>query len=578
MEPTQPVPGTAEAASFRQGQVEAHQRARAADERFPFNTGRLAAQALQRLGVEHLFTLSGGHLFPLYDGCVEQGIHVVDHRHEEAAGHAAEAYAKFTRRPGVCAVTAGPGVTNVVTSMAAAQFNRSPLLVLAGRAPEYRWGAGSLQEYDHIPVVTPITKSAQTVRQGDRAHLAIFEAWHESMRGAPGSTFIDIPLDVFVGGVDEGAVEWPEAEISTGDVDPGAVDRAVAVINAGERPVIMAGTGAYWHHGETALRALAETANIPVFMNGLGRGLLPADHPNAFSRSRSAGLGGADVLVLVGTPLDFRLNFGQSPPLAPGVKLVRIDATAADLNRNHDDDAGIAGDIGAALAALAERVDGAAHRQTREAFLAQLRDRELASAEKDRPLLESTAGPIHPLRIYGELARRLDRDAVVIGDGGDFISYAGKYVATYEPGHFIDPGPFGGLGLGAPSAVAARLAHPDKQVVLLLGDGAAGFSLMEFDTLVRHRLPVVAIVGNNSAWGLEKHPMEMMYGWSVAAELNPAARYDQVVVAFGGHGEYVTDPAEIGPAIDRAFASGLPAMVNVACDPAVAYPRSTNLA
>ncbi|GAC1332952.1 MAG: acetolactate synthase [Candidatus Dormibacteria bacterium] len=578
MERTQQVPGTAEASEYRRTRVAAHQQARSANERFSFNSGRLAAGALARLGVKHLFTLSGGHLFPLYDGCVEQGIHVVDHRHEEAAGHAAEAYAKFTRQPGVCAVTAGPGVTNVVSSIAAAQFNRSPLLVLAGRAPEYRWGSGSLQEYDHIPVVAPITKSAQTVKQPDRAHIAIFDAWEESMRGAPGATFIDVPLDVFVGSVDESEVEWPSLAAGVPEVDPGAVTRAAEVIDAAERPVIMVGSGAYWHHSEGALRDLAEKANIPVYMNGLGRGLLPADHPNAFSRSRGAGLGGADVLVLVGTPLDFRLNFGQSPPLAPGARLVRIDATPADLNRNHEDDAGIAGNIGAALAALAEKVDGSAHRVEREAFMAGLRDREVASTEKDRALLESAASPVHPLRIYGELARRLDRDAVVIGDGGDFISYAGKYVSTYEPGHFIDPGPFGGLGLGTPSAIAARLAHPDKQVVLLLGDGAAGFSLMEFDTLVRHRLPVVAIIGNNAAWGLEKHPMEMMYGWSVAAELNPAARYDQLVVALGGHGEYVTEAAEVGPAIDRAFASGVPALVNVACDPAVAYPRSTNLA
>jgi acetolactate synthase-1/2/3 large subunit len=339
----------------------------------------------------------------------------------------------------------------------------------------------------------------------------------------------------------------------------------------------MAGTGVYWHGGEGALRELAESAGIPVYMNGLGRGLLPADHPNAFSRSRGAGLGGADVVILLGTPLDFRLNFGQSPPLAPGARLVRIDALPSDLNRNREDDAGIAGNIGAALAALAEQVDGAANRQSRQAFLAELREKERAAEAKDRPLLESDVDPIHPIRIYGELAKRLDRDAVVIGDGGDFVSYAGKYVASYEPGRFIDPGPFGGLGMGVPSAVAARLAHPDKQVVLLLGDGAAGFSLMEFDTLVRHRLPVVAIVGNNNAWGLEKHPMELMYGWSVAAELNPGTRYDQVVEALGGHGEYVTRPGDIGPAIDRALASGAPALVNVACDPAVVYPRSANI-
>jgi acetolactate synthase-1/2/3 large subunit len=198
--------------------------------------------------------------------------------------------------------------------------------------------------------------------------------------------------------------------------------------------------------------------------------------------------------------------------------------------------------------------------------------------EKDRALLESDAEPIHPMRLYGDILKALDRDAVVIGDGGDFVSYAGKLVPTYEPGHFIDPGPFGGLGMGPASAIAARLARPDKQVVLLLGDGAFGFGAMEFDTMVRHRLPVVAVMGNNNAWGLEKHPMEMMFGWSVAADLNAGARYDRVVEALGGHGEFVTKPVDIAPALKRAFDSGLPALVNVACDPTVAYPRSANLA
>ena len=578
MDRTQRIAGAEDAAAFHRAKISDLQRQRSADERFPFNAGRLAARALKLLGVDHLFTLSGGHLFPVFDGCVEQGIHIIDHRHEEAATHAAEAYAKFTRNPGVAAVTAGPGVTNAVSGIAAARFNRSPIVVLSGRAPDHRWGAGSLQEYDHIPLVGPITKSAVTIHDGSRAHIAVIDAWQESMRGAPGPTFIDIPLDTLVSGVEESEVQWPEVRQGTPDVDVDAVDRAAAIINAAERPMIMAGSGAYWNHAEVPLRELALIAEIPVYMNGLGRGLVPADHPNAFSRSRGAALGGADVVILLGTPLDFRLNFGQSPPFADGARLVRVDALASDLNRNRKDDAGIAGNIGAALAALVERVDGSANRGSRTTFMAGLRDLERASEQKDRVLLESDSDPIHPLRIYGELTRRLDRDAVVIGDGGDFISYAGKYVATYEPGHFIDPGPFGGLGMGSPSAIAARLAHPGKQVLLLLGDGAAGFSLMEFDTMVRHRLPVVAVVGNNSAWGLEKHPMEMIYGWSVAAELNPDARYDQVVVALGGHGEYVTRPADLGAAIDRAFASGLPALVNVACDPAVAYPRSTNLA
>ena len=578
MDRSQPVAGSRGAQAFHRAEIAEYHRKRSADVRFPVNAGHLVARAMKRLGANHLFTLSGGHLFPLFDGCVEQGIHIVDHRHEEAASHAAEAYAKFTRQPGVCAVTAGPGVTNALSSIAAAHFNRSPMVVIGGRAPDFRWGQGSLQEYDHIPVVSPITKSATTLHDGSRAHIALYDAWQEALRGAPGPTFFDVPLDTLIGGIDEAAIQWPELTTEQPAVDQDAVAAAAAIINDAERPVIMAGTGTYWHHGEAPLRELAQKARVPVYMNGLGRGLIPADHPNAYSRSRSVGLGAADVVILLGTPLDFRLNFGGSPPFAGGARLVRIDSLESDLNRNRRDDVGIAGDIGAILAVLVEQVDGGAHREPREAFLEQLGQQERAAEEKDRALLESDADPIHPLRVYGELATRLDRDAVVIGDGGDFISYAGKFVATYEPGHFIDPGPFGGLGMGAPSAIAARLAHPDKQVVLLLGDGAAGFSLMEFDTMVRHRLPVVALMGNNHAWGLEKHPMEMMFGWSVAAELNPNARYDRVVEALGGHGEYVTAPAEVGPAIDRAFASGVPALVNVACDPNVAYPRSTNLA
>jgi acetolactate synthase-1/2/3 large subunit len=548
---------------------------READVRFPYNSGRLLADALKRLGTQNLFTLSGGHLFPLFDGCVASGVRVIDHRHEEAAVHAAEAWAKLTRVPGVAAVTAGPGVTNAATGLAAATFNRSPILVIGGRAPDFRWGQGSLQEYEHIPVMATVAKKAVTVHDGDRVHIAATDLWHEALAGAPGATFMDVPMDVMLTSLEESSVEWPEAPTAPADPDPELIERAAELIDRAERPVVISGTGVHWHHGEEGLRRLAETAGLPVYMNGLGRGTLPADHPNAFSRTRSAALGKADLVILLGTPLDFRLNFGQPPLLSDGYKLIRIDALESDLSHNRTADVGIAGDIGRALELLAERVSGAGDRAGR---LQELRDAEAASLAKDRELLESDADPIHPMRLYGEILKALDRDAVVVGDGGDFVSYAGKLIPTYEPGSFIDPGPFGGLGMGAPSAIAARLARPDKQVLLLVGDGAFGFSAMEFDTMVRHRLPVVAVMGNNNAWGLEKHPMEMMFGWSVAADLNPAARYDKLVEALGGHGEYVTRPGEIGPALKRAFDSGLPALVNVACDPAVAYPRSANLA
>jgi acetolactate synthase-1/2/3 large subunit len=550
---------------------------RAADERFPYNAGRLLADALQRLGTEHLFTLSGGHLFPLFDGCVANGMRVIDHRHEEAAVHAAEAWAKLTRSPGVAAVTAGPGVTNAATGLAAATFNRSPMLVIGGRAPDFRWGQGSLQEYEHGPVMAAVTKKAVTVHEGDRVHIVAQDLWYESLAGAPGATFMDVPMDVLLTTLEEAQVEWPQPPEAPADPDGDLVRGAAELINQALRPVVISGTGAYWHHGEVGLRRLAETAGLPVYMNGLGRGTLPADHPNAFSRTRGAALGQADLVVLIGTPLDFRLNFGQPPLLSDDYKLIRIDALESDLSHNRAADVGIAGNIGRALELLGEQLDGGAA-GSRLQRLQELREGEAASAARDLALLESDADPIHPMRLYGELLKVLDRDAVVIGDGGDFVSYAGKLIPTYEPGAFIDPGPFGGLGMGAPSAIAARLARPDKQVVLLVGDGAFGFSAMEFDTMVRHRLPVVAVMGNNNAWGLEKHPMEMMFGWSVAADLNPNARYDKVVEALGGHGEYVTSPAEIAPALKRAFDSGLPALVNVVCDPTVAYPRSANLA
>ena len=274
-------------------------------------------------------------------------------------------------------------------------------------------------------------------------------------------------------------------------------------------------------------------------------------------------------MLLLGTPLDFRLNFGESIPAA--AKVVRIDYEGADLDVNRAPDVGIAGDIGATLAALAGAGIGPGERQT---WVDELRQRELAAREKERAQLESDADPIHPMRILGECMKQLERDAIVVGDGGDFVSCAGRVMPAYLPGHWLDPGPFGALGMGPGQAMAAKLAHPDKQVLLLLGDGAFGFAAMEFDTMVRHRLPVVAVMGNNASWGLEKIPMEALYGYSVAADLNPGARYDKVVEALGGHGELVTRPDDIGPAIKRAFDSGLPALVNVVCDPSSRLPAT----
>ena len=335
----------------------------------------------------------------------------------------------------------------------------------------------------------------------------------------------------------------------------------------------MAGNGLYWAHGEHALRELAERLGVPVFLNGLARGCLPADHELFFARARSTALKGADVALVIGVPMDFRLALRRR---RSGRRRSWSCSTRAEPDRDPPRAvaAELYGDVPAALDALAQAGTGTDTRP----WVEQLRATEAEKRAAEEADFADDRSPLHPMRLYRELAGVLDRDAILIGDGGDFVSYAGRVVETYQPGCWLDPGPFGCLGSGPGYALAAKLAHPERQVVLLLGDGAFGFSGMEFDTLARHGVQVVGVIGNNGIWALEKHPMEYLYGYSVAADLRPETRYDQVVEALGGHGELVRTPAELRPALERALSAGRPALVNVLTDPAVVYPRAANLA
>jgi acetolactate synthase I/II/III large subunit len=533
--------------------------------------GKLVAKALKSRGVEHLFTLSGGHLFSIYDGCKDEGIDLVDVRHEQTAAFAAEGIAKATRRVGVAALTAGPGVTNGMSAIAGAQSNNSPVCVLGGRAPEMRWGSGSLQEIDHLPFVSPLVKSAETVK--DPAQIApVTAAALDRAAAAPsGPTFVDYPLDVVF---TEAELELP-AVPQAGEAQAAAgVEEAAALLAGAERPAIMAGTGLYWGRGEEELRVLAEEIGIPVFLNGLGRGCLPADHDLAFSRARSTALQGADVALVVGVPMDFRLGFGSS--FGEETKIIRLDVAANALTRNRLPDVDLVGDVRATLAALREAA-GVKEPRTRP-WLEQLRNVETEKRAAEQAELDDERSPLHPVRVYRELNEVLDRDAIVVGDGGDFVSYAGRYIETYQPGCWMDPGPFGCLGAGPGQAIGAKVAHPDRQVCLLLGDGAFGFAGMEFDTMARHGLGVVGVMGNNGIWALEHHPMKFLYGYSVAAKLQPETRYDELVETLGCDGILVREPGELKPALERAFASGRPTLVNVLTDPEIAYPRKANLA
>jgi acetolactate synthase-1/2/3 large subunit len=441
--------------------------------------------------------------------------------------------------------------------------------VLGGRAPQMRWGQGSLQEIDHVPFVRPVTKFAATADSTADIPGLVDEALSVSLRPHSGPTFVDLPLDyVFMQADDvdaEGGLPDPLDEpVADG------VEAAIALLADAGRPVIMAGTDMYWGKGERALLELAQRRGIPVFLNGLARGCVPADHELFFSRARSEALKGADVALVVGVPMDFRLGFGGS--FGEDTKIIVLGRTEPERDHPRAPAVELYGGMDATLRALTG--DG---RDT-ATWVTRLRAIETEKREAEQAELSDDRSPLHPMRLYKELGEVLDRDAIVIGDGGDFVSYAGRVMNSYEPGCWLDPGPYGCLGSGPGYALAAKLARPDKQVVLLLGDGAFGFSGMEFDTLARHGVNVVGVMGNNGIWALEKHPMEFLYGYSVAADLRPGTRYDQLVEALGGHGELVDKPADLKPALARAFEAGKPALVNVLTDPTVVYPRKSNLA
>jgi acetolactate synthase-1/2/3 large subunit len=546
--------------------------------------GTHAVLAAAAHGIDTMFTLSGAHVFPLYDAAVggkagveggEAPMRLVDVRHEQTAVFAAEGLAKLTRTPGLAVVTAGPGVTNAVSGITTAHFNGSPLVVLGGRAPDNRWGTGALQELDQPPLLAPVTKLAATVHETAAIGGSVSDA--VALAAAPhrGPVFLDVPMDSLFSYADV-AVPTPTAP-GRAEPDPDDVDEVVRLLADAHHPVLVLG-GDVWAGGaEDAALRFAEGTGIPVVPNGMGRGVLPAGHPLLVTRARGAAFGGADLVIVVGTPLDFRLGygvFGGTDGAAPA-RVVHVADSAAVLSSHATTAATVVGDLGLALDALLAGVQGLLRRPTYDDWAGGLLERARAASAADAADLASDRDPIHPARIYGELLPRLADDAVVIGDGGDFVSYAGKYVEPARPGGWLDPGPYGCLGTGLGYAIAARVARPSSQVVLMLGDGAAGFSLLDVDTLVRHRLPVVMVVGNNGIWGLEKHPMQFLYSYDVAAELQPGTRYDEVVRALGGDGETVASPAGLGAALDRAFASEVPYLVNVLTDPAIAYPRST---
>jgi acetolactate synthase-1/2/3 large subunit len=529
--------------------------------------GDLVARCLKQEGVDAIFTLCGGHVQAIYDACIDENIRVIDVRHEQAAGHAAEGWSRATRKCGVAVVTAGPGVTDVVTAVANAYQNRSPMLVIGGRSPLADFEKGALQEMDQVEFLRPLTKWARCLYDTKRIPEYMAMAFRHALSGRYGPVFLEMPSDVLFRRVEENEVTFPSSYRPQGRIqaDASVVRRAAQLLASAQQPLVMAGSLVYWSAAHDRLRHLIERIQAPVYLNAMARGSLPQDHPLFFSRTRRGALARADVILIIGTPLDFRLAYGK--PFNPQAKIIQVDVDPTELGRNRDIDVCVEGDAGAVLEQLlADLGDG---RPDHDGWLNTLREEEEKTLAARQEFLNSEAVPVHPLRLCKEMAEFVDENTIVIGDGGDIVNLAAQVLPINHPGQWYDPGPMGTLGVGTGFAMAVKTALPEKTILMVNGDGTFGLNGFEFDTFVRFDLPVVSVVGNDRQWGQIAVGQRMMYGRdrAIASVLRDNARYDKVVEGLGGHGEFVERPQDIRPALERAFASGKPACVNVITDP-----------
>lgn len=528
--------------------------------------GDLLVSALATEGVKYIFSLSGAETHSIFDACLDRGIEIMDSRHEQAAVHMADGWARATGQPGVAVLAAGPGVTNGITAVAAALQAHSPILVIGGRSPLAQAERGAARELDQIALMRPITKWAQTIYDTSRIPDMVATAFRHALTGRPGPVFLDIPRDVLEAEVSP-PPPTPQGYRPHGSVhgDPASVRAAVELIAKARRPVILAGTGLRISGAGHQLLHLAEELGVPVVLaKGGARGCLPEDHPLCFLR-RQLPTQEADLVLVLGTRLDAALSFGGPPTFGKKAKVIQVDIEPREIGRNRPVEVGIAGDLKAVLGQMLQELKGLP-KAKRGSWLETCHASRRAWQQRLEPDLNSAHVPIHPLRLCRELRDFLSPDATIAPDGGDTSVFGSSVLRAFHPGHWLDNGLWT-LGTGIPFAMAAKLARPAQQSVVLTGDGSFGFNAMEFHTMVRRKLPVVVVINNDGAWGMIKHIQTGRYGAArvVATELG-FTRYDKMVEALGGHGEYVEQPQDIRPALERAFASGLPACVNVKVD------------
>ncbi len=565
---TQTVPGSSTARSTAVAAAET-----------TISGGHLVAKALKAEGVDTIFTLCGGHIIDIYDGCVDEGIAVIDVRHEQVAAHAADGYARITGRPGCAVVTAGPGTSDAVTGVANALRAESPMLLIGGQGALTQHKMGSLQDLPHVDMMTPISKFAATVPSTARVADLVSMAFRECYNGAPGPSFLEIPRDVLDAKVPVEQARIPTAgayRASTKSIgDPAAIEKLAELVSRAEKPCVLLGSQVWTCRATDAALEFVRTLNVPAFMNGAGRGTLPPGDPMHFQLARRHAFNESDLIIIVGTPFDFRMGYGRR--LSPTAKVVQIDLDYRTVGKNRDIDLGIVGDAGAVLSAVTAAAGGRAH-PSRSSWIAELRAVEDVAYAKRLPRQHSDASPIDPYRLVHEINEFLTEDSIYIGDGGDIVTFSGQVVQPKSPGHWMDPGPLGTLGVGVPFVLAAKHARPDKEVVALFGDGAFSLTGWDFETLVRYNLPFVGIVGNNSSMNQIRYGQAQKYGEDRARVGNTLGdvRYDLFAQMLGGYGEEVRDPADIAPALQRARESGKPSLINVWVDPDVYAPGTMN--
>ncbi|MGI9379964.1 MAG: thiamine pyrophosphate-binding protein [Methyloligellaceae bacterium] len=540
--------------------------------------GHLVAKALKNEGVDTIFTLCGGHIIDIYDGCVDEGIRIVDVRHEQVAAHAADGYARQTGKLGCVVTTAGPGCTNAATGVATAFRSESPILHIGGQGALTQHKQGSLQDLPHVDMMAPITKFSAGVRSTERIADMISMAARECFAGAYGPSYLEIPRDVLDKEIPLETARIPEAghyRASSKSIgDPADIERLADILVNAERPAILLGQQVFLSRGHEAAIDLVRQLDIPTYLNGAGRGLLPPGDPHHFNRTRRTAFDKADVIVIVGTPFDFRMGYGKR--IRNEATLVQIDLDYRTVGKNRDISLGLAGDPGAILKAVGEAVTGRIDKSkqaTRQEWMQTLRAEEIEKTEKLMPLFMSDNQPIHPYRVAWEINEFLTDDTIYIGDGGDVVTISAQAVQPRGPGNWMDPGALGSLGVGTGFSLAAKLAHPNKEVLCYYGDGSFGMTAFDMETANRFNAPYLAVIGNNSAMNQIRYGQLAKYGEQRGnvGNLLGDVPFSKFAEMLGGYGEEVRDPNEIGAALLRGREAvqrdGRSAVINIWVDP-----------